>query len=224
MGQIKHYNNGKWTIYTSGEDLSGYTGTTNTYYIGVNNTDGDLSKVNPDGELINLEKEFRYEIGEYVADEGGVVYHRYKSGITQYYLVVDTEDIGQVDWSDIDNVSSGAISLWDGQGNTNTITTQPGAISGAAFLCTASTNNGKTDWYLPAIQEFNKLWDNMLEVSQGIETAGGSQLTGDIYWSSTERPTTNARTFLFNGTNHGLVGSSPKSNIRYVRAVRKFSI
>jgi len=41
MGQIKHYNNGKWTIYTSGEDLSGYTGTTNTYYIGVNNTDGD---------------------------------------------------------------------------------------------------------------------------------------------------------------------------------------
>ncbi len=56
MGQIKHYNNGKWTIYTSGEGLSGYTGVTNTYYVGPDlNNDGNLTKANPDGSLVNLE-------------------------------------------------------------------------------------------------------------------------------------------------------------------------
>lgn len=57
MGQIKHYNNGKWTIYTSGEGLSGYTGVTDTYYVGPDlNNDGNLTKANPDGSLVNLEK------------------------------------------------------------------------------------------------------------------------------------------------------------------------
>lgn len=227
MGQIKHYNNGKWTIYTSGEDLSDYTGTTNTYYIGVNNTDGDLSKVNPDGELINLEKPnvgftgFTYEIGQYVPSEGGVIYHRFLTGTTQSYLVVDTQDLGQVAWSNIDNTSSGAISLWDGEGNTNTMTTQPSASSGAGFLCAASTNNSKTDWYLPAIQELNKLWNNMLEVSQGIETALGSQLTFDTYWSSTESDYNFAWYFDFVSGNAYNVS---KFATLYVRAVRKFSI
>lgn len=56
MGQIKHYNNGKWTIYTSGEGLSGYTGYSNTYYIGADlDNNGNLSKANPDGSLVNLE-------------------------------------------------------------------------------------------------------------------------------------------------------------------------
>ena len=227
MGQIKHYNNGTWTIYTSGEDLSGYTGTTNTYYIGVNNTDGDLSKVNPDGELINLKKPnvgftgFTYEIGEYVSTEGGVIYHRYLSGDTQYYLVVDTEDIGQDVWSDVDDIESGAISLWDGDRNTAIIIEQFGASSGAAFLCDSSTNGGKNDWYLPAIQELNKLWSNMLEVSQGIETAGGNQFDFNYYWSSTESSSDGAWNF---GFFNGFASFSSKGDTYCVRAVRKFSI
>lgn len=178
-------------------------------------------------ELISTEQtgtSFKYEIGEYVPSESGVIYHRFLTGTTQNYLVVDTQDLTQAVWSNIDSIASGATSLWDGQGNTNTITTQPGASSGAAFLCDASTNNGKTDWYLPATQELNKLWNNMFEVSQGIETAGGSQLTGDIYWSSTERGPTAAWAFGFNSVTHGFVGSSFKSSTRYIRAVRKFSI
>ena len=108
MGQIKHYNNGKWTIYTSGEGLSGYTGVTDTYYVGPDlNNNGNLTKANPDGTLVNLEKPnvgftgLTYEIGEYVPSEGGVIAHRWLStsaggfptaGTVQNYLVVAKED------------------------------------------------------------------------------------------------------------------------------------
>ena len=175
-------------------------------------------------ELISTEQtgtSFKYEIGEYVPSEGGVIYHRFLTGTTQNYLVVDTQDLGQDVWSNINNASSGAISLWDGQSNTNTITTQPGASSGAAFLCAASSNNGKTGWYLPAIQELNKLWNNMLEVSQGIETAGGIQLAFDNYWSSSEYYATSVWAFTFS---NGYASNYSKNGTYYVRAMRKFSI
>lgn len=167
---------------------------------------------------------FTYEIGQHVPSEGGVIYHRYMEGTTQKYLVVDTQDLssGSV-WSDVTNVEIGssAQSRWNGSGNTTAITTQPGASSGAAFLCAASTNNGKSDWYLPAIQELNKLWSNMLEVSQGIEAAEGSQLVFDNYWSSTEFGFNFAWFFFFS---NGTAGTNDKLNAFYVRAVRQFSI
>lgn len=183
-------------------------------------------------ELISTEQtgtSFKYEIGEYVPSEGGVIYHRFLTGTTQNYLVVDTQDLAQaIVWSDQPSTASGAISLWDGQSNTNLITTQPGALSGAGFLCAASTNNGKTDWYLPAIQELNKLWNNLLEVSQGIETAGGNQFNTepgeDRYWSSTEYslyPDNNAFNYAFISGNSRFLNKNETMN---VRAVRKFSI
>lgn len=55
MGQIRHYNNGKWTIFTTGEELSTKSGVTNTYYIGPNLSDGIYTKVDPDGTKIDLE-------------------------------------------------------------------------------------------------------------------------------------------------------------------------
>lgn len=55
MGQIRHFNNGKWTVFTTGEELTTNSGTTNTYYIGPNLSDGIYTKVNPNGQVINLE-------------------------------------------------------------------------------------------------------------------------------------------------------------------------
>ena len=90
---------------------------------------------------------FQYEVGQYVASEGGVIFHRYLTGTTQKYLVVDLQDLGQDVWSNIDNVLTfGATSLWRGSANTEIITNQPGATSGAAFICEASTNGGKNEW------------------------------------------------------------------------------
>jgi len=168
---------------------------------------------------------FQYEIGEYVSSEGGVIFHRYLTGSTQSYLVVDTQDLSSgIVWSNIDNVLIGvsAQSKWNGSGNTTAITTQSGATTGAAFLCEGSPNNGKSDWYLPAIQELNKLWCNMLEVSKGLEIAGGSQLTFGLYWSSTEHFNSLAWSFNFY---FGIPDYDYNKDFTfYVRAVRQFSI
>jgi len=240
MGQIKHYNNGTWTIYTSGEDLSGYTGTSNTYYVGVDNTNGDYSKVNPNGDLINLEKPnvgftgFTYEIGEYVPSEGGVIAHRWLStsaggsptaGTVQNYLVLDTTDLStSAQWATIDVDISNVESTWDGKTNTNNLIAA-GAVEGitagtAAVLCDNSTNQGKSDWYLPAIDELNKVWDNRWEIAQGLTTAG-TQLAFDNYWSSSEFNVQYA--FLFSFTN-GDFTDALKGDLFSVRAMRKFSI
>lgn len=165
--------------------------------------------------------QFQYEIGEYVSSEGGVIYHRYMEGTTQKYLVVDLLDLGTAVWSNIDNTANNATSLWNGSSNQSIITSQAGAISGAAFLCQASTNGGLTDWYLPAIQELNKLWCNMLEVSQGLQSASGNQLTFSQYWSSTEYDLSSAWYFFFDA---GSASCDGKDNAAYVRAVRQFSI
>lgn len=168
--------------------------------------------------------QFLYQVGDYIPSKGGVIYHRYLTGtniITQNYLVVDLQDLGTAVWSNINNTANNATSLWNGSSNQSIITSQPGATSGAAFSCQASINGGLADWYLPAIQELNRLWDNMLEVSKGLEIAGGSQLTFDTYWSSTEYNSINAWGFYFyNGT----VNPSTKDDTFYVRAVRQFSI
>jgi hypothetical protein len=63
MGEIRHYNNGKWTIYTTGEDLNQYTGgTPNTIYVGADEGNlGVYTKVDSDGIKRDLESEFTVE-------------------------------------------------------------------------------------------------------------------------------------------------------------------
>lgn len=166
---------------------------------------------------------FNHQIGEYVSAEGGVIYHRYMEGTTQKYLVVDTQDLGQDVWSNIDNVLIGpsAQSRWNGSGNTTSITSQSGATTGAAFLCVNSSNNGQNDWYLPSIGELVKIWGNQYEVSKGLEDASGNWLNPEYYWSSTEYDNDGTFGFFFNDS---VVYPYSKNSIYYVRAVRQFSI
>lgn len=51
MGRIIQQNNGKTTIYVTGEDFNNLSGTTNTYYVGVDLNTGSFEKKNPDGSL-----------------------------------------------------------------------------------------------------------------------------------------------------------------------------
>jgi hypothetical protein len=199
--------------------------TPGSYFIGFDSGNlGKLSKIDSAGNITVLENSsisFQYEIGQHVASEGGVIFHRYLTGTTQNYLVVDLQDLGTAVWSNIDNTANNATSLWNGSSNQSIITSQPGATSGAAFSCQASTNGGLTDWYLPAAQELNKLWCNMLEVSKGLEIASGNQLVFSDYWSSTEFVTSTAWYFSFY---FGVAYNDSKNTTFYVRAVRQFSI
>jgi hypothetical protein len=165
---------------------------------------------------------FQYEIGEYAADKGGVIFHRYLDGDTQNYLVVGLANLStsQV-WSNVAStlIGSTAQSTWDGLSNSNAIVGQVGQTSSAAKLCLDSTANSQTDWYLPAIQELNLLWTNRFDVDKSISSIVGSTAMGvDTFWSSTETTSTFATTFNIQ------YGTSLKNASNYVRAIRKFSI
>jgi hypothetical protein len=175
--------------------------------------------------------EYTYEIGEYVASQGGVIFHRYKDGANENYLVVDTTNIStSAFWSNIDNVAIGASAqtTWNGLGNSNAIVGQSGFTSGAAQGCLNSTNGGQSDWYLPAIDELNLLYNNKFNVDRTLSgnssfgvIAGAVQVGTVGYWSSTELSLNSAAYFLFG---NGQSQFFNKSFTFVVRAVRKFSI
>lgn len=183
-------------------------------------------------ELISTD--FKYEIGQYVSTEGGVIAHRWLStsaggsptvGTVQNYLVVDTQNLTAALWATLNVDISNVESTWNGKTNTDNLIAA-GAGGGitagtAAVLCDASSNNGKTDWYLPAVDELNKVWDNRWEIAQGLQAASGTQLSFNSYWGSTELDGDFAWYFDFFT---GFAGTSDKSNNYFVRAIRKFSI
>jgi hypothetical protein len=176
---------------------------------------------------------FQYEIGQYVADEGGVIFHRYLDGSNENYLVIDTTDLSASSfWSNINSVAIGATaqSTWNGSSNSNAIVAQSGFTSGAAKLCLDSTNNLQSDWYLPAIDELSLLWQNRFNVNRTLSgnsshgsISGATQIGYNSYWSSTESISGGGGTAWFFLTD-GFANFNSKSTTYYVRAVRKFSI
>jgi len=204
---------------------------------GIDEVDGNPNKfLNQQGEWVEQPGSgYIYEIGQHVEVEGGVIAHRWlstsplgspTSGTIQNYLVVDTADLsGSAKWATINVDIFNVESTWDGTTNTaNLIAAGTGegiTASTAAVLCHNSTNNGKSDWYFPAIDELSKIWQNRWDIAQGITTAGGTQLALDNYWSSSETTVSSAWAFYFYS---GAASNYGKSNLAYVRAVRKFSI
>jgi hypothetical protein len=55
MGRIIQQNNGKTTVYITGENINNIPVSTNTYYLGVDLASGFYEKLNPSGDIINLE-------------------------------------------------------------------------------------------------------------------------------------------------------------------------
>ena len=151
--------------------------------------------------------------------------HQFQINLLVNYLVVDTNDLSSAaQWATLNINIPNVESTWDGKTNTTNLIAA-GALSGitagtAAVLCNSSTNNGKTDWYLPAVDELLKLRNNKWEVAQGIIAAAGTQLAFTNYWSSTESDALQAWDFDFvSGGNYTL----DKNFTGYVRAVRKFN-
>jgi hypothetical protein len=174
---------------------------------------------------------FQYEIGEYAADQGGVIFHRYLDGDTQNYIVVSIANQGSIGWSNITASAIGvsAQSSWDGLSNSNAIVAQSGFTNGATKLCLDLVSLGKDDWYLPSTDELSLLWHNRFNVNKTLSgnsisglIAGADELGSPTYWSSTESGTPTAYSFSFIS---GFASSvSGKSDQNQARAIRKFSI
>lgn len=55
MGRLYVENNGGTSVLFSNESVSGITPQTNTYFVGVDSNTGKYSKLNPNGDIIDLE-------------------------------------------------------------------------------------------------------------------------------------------------------------------------
>jgi len=174
---------------------------------------------------------FTHYIGEEFG--GGVIFHLWKDAQgMEHGLIVDKTDLStsQV-WSNIDTtlIGASAQSDRDGLGNSNAIFGQSGHISSAAALCLNSSNGGYNDWYLPAIDELERLYYNRIEVNQTLSNIAGAvelkrrDIAGNriYYWSSTEYANYGAWFFDFNGGT-AIYGDNFKYYTNYVRAVRAF--
>lgn len=175
---------------------------------------------------------FQYEIGEYVEDEGGVIFYRYLEGGNENYLVVSitNQSTGQA-WSNITspNIGSAAQSSWDGLTNSNAIVSQSGQTSSAAKLCIDLTVGVISDWYLPSIDELNLIYNNRFILNKTLSgnssygvISNATQITNNTHWSSTES-TQNGNAFELQLASH-VIQQNGKSASHYVRAIRKFSI
>jgi hypothetical protein len=196
---------------------------------------GDTLTITGSGE----NSQFTYEIGQYVPDAGGVIAYRWLSstpggtpqlGTVQNYIVVDTNDMPtHAPWSSIDFNIPNVGSTYNGTLNTNNLIAAGAALGitagVAAELCEVSLNNGQGDWYLPAIDELSKIFQNRWEIAQGITVAVGTQFGYLKYWSSTQEdvinPTATAYTYSFT---IGGISTEGKSAFFGVRAVRRIYI
>jgi hypothetical protein len=181
---------------------------------------------------------YTYEIGQYVSSEGGVIAHRWIStsslgspsgGTVQNYLVLDTTDLStSTFWSTGTTNISNVESVWDGLTNTNNLISagEPLGITptSAAGLCYNSTNNSKTDWYLPSIDEWNLMYNARYNINQSL-----SQISGAVtfesnnpiyYWSSSEYNSNRAWRFDFRygAPSYNYVDKNSFFNVRAVRA------
>jgi len=153
-------------------------------------------------------------IGDHI--QGGVVFWLDDSGA--HGLVSAEADQGYAEWG-----CSGTLIGPDGQhegigtGDLNTTAILAGCSTPgiAADLCNSLTLNGYSDWYLPAIGEFNEMY---------LQRSAIGGLGNNWYWTSTEAagaddPPLAAWVFMCN-LGHG--AWTGKSNPLDVRCIRKF--
>jgi hypothetical protein len=219
------------TNYVGLKAANNLTGNTTYTLPTADGTSGQVLQTNGSGTLSwTARTGYTYEIGQYVSSEGGVVFHRYIDNGVQYYLVVDTTDLSTSSaWSNVTGTLIGATaqSTWDGLSNSNAIVGQSGFTAGAAKLCLDSTNNSKSDWYLPSIDELSLIRKNRFDINKTLSgnsafgsISGATQIFYNAYWSSTEFGLSLAWAFDFSS---GDAYGSNKGSTDYVRAVRKFS-
>jgi hypothetical protein len=132
-------------------------------------------------------------------------------GIKNLIARTDDDDGGSgVPWSLTTNgtVPDGATSFTDGAANTAAAIVQDPGGPSAIQKCTALGAGGFNDWYLPARDELNCLYENQVAI--------GGFVAAD-YWSSTEFNAFNAwsQTFVSGGQ-----GASSKLGSLRVRCVR----
>lgn len=144
-------------------------------------------------------------------------YGFYAGQVGGNYIVFSNKDEGSMAWANNSGttaygVNTGATSTSDGQTNTNTLVLNYSDVNAAQ----ACASKGDGNWYLPAKDELNLLWQNSGAIGlndQNINTSG------TYYWSSTEYSSGYAWIQRFSDGNQD---SDHKNTIGLVRCARSY--
>ena len=157
-----------------------------------------------------------YSIGQNVPALGGFIFYLDISGC-HGLVCAPTDQSSGIQWYNGSAIITNSIEsgIGMGKGNTQSIIKFQGAGSYAASVCATYTGGAFSDWYLPSRYELNLMWFN---VGQGSTNVGG--FANALYWSSTEN--VNASLASYHIFSNGSQGTTTKSTLYYVRAVRAF--
>ena len=162
-----------------------------------------------------------YALGD-TGPGGGIIFYRSEKGFTMtddnstaHYLEVTPYDIGRLVWASQNyihtDIPDTAKEIGSGRKNTRLINIQIGSNAPAALECFDYTCNGKSDWFLPSIDELEQLYINRDFIGN---------LNG-IYWSSTQYDADAA--WVYEIHLYGDSAALDEKNYQgYVRAVRAF--
>ena len=167
-----------------------------------------------------------YDIGDR-GPGGGIIFYRSAkgftdkySGKTHHFLEAAPIDQGSFAWATAGSSAeinvSGAVETAIGTGRKNTArilntTYDPFNDTPAAFLCNDYTGGGKSDWFLPSLDELSQLSSNWTYVSY--------LQSGDGYWSSSQSILNADRAMIQNiNSIQDEIGKSVSFSVRPIRS------
>jgi hypothetical protein len=197
-------------------------------YAAQSGTPGPQGPAGPQGEQgpAGSGAGFTHWVGESFG--GGVVFHVFKDALGEEHgLICSLTDLStSAQWglygTDVPNCESS----WNGAANTAAIMAAGVEAGSAAQLCDVYENGGFTDWYLPAIDELNLMYNAKYNLNRSLSQIAGAapfDLNAyPVYWSSSEYYSGNAWIFYFGYGYAYYDDFFGKDNSYYVRAVRAF--
>ena len=137
----------------------------------------------------------------------------YDANVPHGLIAAPSDQSTGAEWGCYGTIISGADGTAIGTGNQNTIDIMNGCGTAgiAARICGDLVLNGYSDWFLPSIDELNKLYLNQAAIG-GFAAA--------YYWSSSEYNNYGAGLQYFGSGYQDF--DYAKANASYVRAVRAF--
>jgi hypothetical protein len=152
------------------------------------------------------------EVSAGVYFQGGIVVTYNKS--TGVGTICTSDDISSNVWGTYGLNVTGSNSTTNGQANTNSILSQDSLRPIAASVCDSLTIGGYSDWFLPAPQQLNLMYNNLH--LNGI----GNFSTSIPYWSSRQSDSNEAITLDFSSGSSDIY---PKNEPYLVRPMRSFT-